>query len=137
MAIYGVGASYDGTDDVSGRFIENNLVGVGWGADDAPELQQYFRSLRVGDIVYIKSAAFGKPITVKAIGVVADDAIRDTSNSRGLVTCGRNVVWIDTTRFVIPRPREKNNVRGNTVYEVFHADVQREIIGRIGRQLRR
>jgi hypothetical protein len=49
MAIFGVGAYYE--EDVSQAFIQANLVGVGWDATDAPELHQFMRSLKVGDIV--------------------------------------------------------------------------------------
>jgi hypothetical protein len=129
MAIYGVGAYYG--DDVSGAFLANNLVGVGWDADDAPELQEYFRSLKVGDIVYIKAAFGGADITVKGIGIVRDNAIRTSQDTNGLVSSGRNVAWLNTDHFVIPRPVEKNNVRSNTVYEEFHPGVQAEIINRI------
>jgi len=48
MAIYGVGAYYDGDKDVSGDFVQNELVGVGWPTSDAPELQEYFKSLKWG-----------------------------------------------------------------------------------------
>ena len=34
MAIYGVGAYYE--EDVSASFIQNGIVGVGWGKEDAP-----------------------------------------------------------------------------------------------------
>lgn len=125
MAVYGVGAYYD--EDVSGEFIQRNLVGVGWDEDDAPELQQYFRALKVGDIVYIKAAFGGNDITVKAIGIILDNDIL----SNDLVTTGRNVKWLSTDRFVIPKPTEKNNVRSNTVYEEFHPIVLRQIIDRI------
>lgn len=125
MAVFGVGAYYG--YDVSSNFINNNLVGVGWSTQDAPELQEYFRSLKVGDIVYIKAAFGGGNITIKAIGLINDNIIL----SNQLVTTGRNVKWIDTTKFVIPRPLEKNNVRSNTVYEEFHPDVLKEIISRI------
>ena len=130
MAIYGVGAYYDG-DDVSGDFITNNLVGVGWDASDAPELQEYFKSLKVGDVVYIKAAFGGADITVKGIGIIKDNIIRTSQDSNNLVSTGRNVVWLNRDHFVIPRPTEKNNVRSNTVYEEFHPVVQREIIARI------
>ena len=53
MAIYAVGAYYDG--DVSDDFIANNIAGPGWSINDAPELHQFVRSLKVGDIIYIKS----------------------------------------------------------------------------------
>ena len=129
MAIYGMGAYYD--SDVSDQFLEQNIVGVGWNQEDAPELQEYINSLKVGDIVYIK-AAFGKAdITVKGIGVISDNTIRHRQDTNELVSAGRNVVWLNTEKFVIPRPIEKNNVRSNTIYEEFHPAVQAEIIRRI------
>lgn len=129
MAIYGIGAFYD--EDVSEEFISNELIGVGWDSTDAPELQEYLRSLKVGDIVYIKAAFGGADITVKAIGIITDNVIRTSSDSNDLVTTGRNVAWLTTERFIIPRPMEKNNVRSNTIYEEFHPIVQQEIIQRI------
>lgn len=67
MAIYGIGAYYDG-DDVSDDFISDNIIGTGWSIVDAPELHEYFSTLKVGDIVYIKAAAFGAPdITIKGM----------------------------------------------------------------------
>ncbi|MCZ2394608.1 MAG: hypothetical protein LC105_12175 [Chitinophagales bacterium] len=129
MAIYGIGAYYDG--DVSDEFIDNNLVGTGWSISDAPELHIYFRTLKVGDIVYIKAAAFGSPdISVKAIGVIIDNDILTTANHY-LTEIGRNVKWLNTSKFIIPRPAEKNNVRSNTVYEEFHPLVQQEIIRKL------
>ena len=126
MAVFGVGAYYD--QDVSSDFINQNLVGVGWNDEDAPELKEYFTSLKVGDIVYIKSAFGGNDITVKGIGIITDHVvIRD----REIVSTGRNVKWLSTDRFVIPRPKEKNNVRSNTVYEEFHPKVLNQIISRI------
>ncbi|MBS1639905.1 MAG: hypothetical protein JSR12_07600 [Bacteroidetes bacterium] len=128
MAIYGIGAYYDG--DVSDEFIDNNIVGTGWNLNDAPELHLYFRTLKVGDIVYIKSAAFGQDIAVKAIGVITNNDILSTANHY-LTEIGRNVRWLNTDKFTIPRPAEKNNVRANTTYEEFHPLVQQEIIRRI------
>ena len=124
MAIFGIGASYEkGTVDVSKDFIQANLVGVGH--DDAPELHQFVRTLKVGDIVYIKSfspSPKSRDIIVKAIGVIKDDK---KVKNRTLVSCGRNVKWVDTQEFRIPKPKgEKNNVRNNSIYEEFHPDVQ-------------
>jgi len=128
MAIYGIGAYYD--EDVSSEFIDNSIIGTGWSITDAPELHEYFKSLKVGDIVYIKAANFGNDITVKGIGIIADNVML-TSAHHYLTAIGINVRWINTERFVIPRPAEKNNVRSNTVYEEFHPLVQREIISKI------
>ncbi|WP_242928600.1 hypothetical protein [Pontibacter vulgaris] len=129
MAIFGVGAYYD--KDVSSDFITNNLVGVGWNSTDAPELQEYFKSLKVGDIVYLKSAFGGSDITVKGIGIIKDNTILDRHSSHSLVQTGRSVKWLSTVKFKIKRPSEKNNVRSNTVYEEFHPEVLKEIISRI------
>lgn len=127
MAIFGVGAYYD--DDVSQRFIQLNLVGVGWDANDAPELHQFMQALKVGDIVYIKSFPPGSPdIIVKAIGIITDNDIRTSQNTQKLVSCGRNVRWVHKQDFRIPKPKEKNNVRSNTMYEEFHPEVQMAIL---------
>ena len=126
MAIYGIGAYYD--RDVSDEFILNKLIGTGWAVADAPELFEYFRSLKVGDIVYIKAAQFGSNITVKAIGIITDNTI--LTGPSNLIQIGRNVKWIHTTKFTVNRPVEKNNVRSNTLYEEFHPLVQKEIISR-------
>ena len=126
MAIFGIGASYENRkEDVSQDFIEANLVGIGH--DDAPELHQFVRTLKVGDIVYIKSFPLRtRDIIVKAIGLIKDD---EKVKNRELVSCGRNVKWVDTQEFRIPKPKgEKNNVRNNSLYEEFHPEVQRSIL---------
>ncbi len=129
MAIYGIGAYYD--EDVSAQFITASVVGVGWDNNDAPDLHQFLRSLKVGDIIYIKAAPPGGDLTIKAIGVIADDNILQAIDTNQLVSCGRNVRWIETNQFVVPIPKQKNNVRANTLYEEFHPIVQREILARV------
>lgn len=130
MAIYAIGAYYD--HDVSPDFIRHNLAGVGWSSTDAPELHKYVASLKVGDIVYLKAASPSSPdIIVRGIGIVRDDTLLDAVATSNLVQAGRNIVWKFTQEFRIPKPRERNNVRLNTLYEEFHPDVQWEIIRRL------
>lgn len=127
MAIFAVGAYY--AEDVSDEFIKNSIAGPGWSKLDAPELHQFINSLKVGDIVYIKSVSpSSKNITVKAIGVVTDDSLVTAS---ALVGAGRNIKWLITESFKIPKPKEKNNVRLNTMYEEFHPEVQRVILDKL------
>ena len=130
MAIYGIGAYYHGDTDVSKDFIKNNFVGTGWSIKNAPELHNYFKTLKIGDIVYIK-AAFGgsKKIVIKAIGIIKDDEILTTKHHH-LTVIGRNVKWVNTNKFSVVKPNEKNNVRSNTVYEEFHPVLQAEIISK-------
>lgn len=123
MAIFGMGGYFG--YDISNDFINNDIVGTGWTKADAPELFQYMNSLKVGDIVYIKSCSPSSPdLIIKGIGIIKDDII--VSNS--IVTCGRNVVWKNKNQLRIQKPQEKNNVRFNTMYEEFHPDIQRFII---------
>ncbi len=127
MGIYAIGAYYD--EDVSGEFIVNNIAGPGWDNTQAPELHQFVRSLKVGDIVYIKSAPpSSSDIMVKGIGVIIDDQVVTTSP---VVSAGRNIKWLVTENFRIPKPAEKNNVRLNTMYEEFHPDVQSAILAKL------
>ena len=123
MAIYGIGAYYD--KDVSEDFKQNNVVGTGHNVSDAPDIHEFIKSLKTGDIVYIKSvSSSSSDIIVKGIGIISDNKI--VSNS--LVKCGRNVIWKEKKEFRIPKPEGKNNVRSNTIYEEFHSDVLSEII---------
>ncbi|WP_449104348.1 hypothetical protein [Pseudomonas veronii] len=127
MAIYAIGAYYD--KDVSQDFINNKIAGPGWGLTEAPELHQFVRSLKVGDIVYIKSAPPSSlDIIVKAIGVIVDDEVVTTSK---VVSSGRNIKWLVTETFRISKPKEKNNVRLNTMYEEFHPTMQKAVLDKI------
>jgi hypothetical protein len=129
MAIYAVGAYYDGDGDVSDDFIAKNIAGPGWDITDAPELHQFVRSLKVGDIIYIKSySPASSDIIVKAIGVITDDQVITTNR---VVSVGRNIKWVVTESFRIPKPKEKNNVRLNTMYEEFHPEVQSQILAKL------
>ena len=119
MAIYGIGAYF--SSDVSNDFIANNIIGTGWSAKDVPELFQYMRSLKVGDIVYIKSfSPASSDLIIKGIGIIKDDVV--VSNS--IVKCGRNVIWKNTNQLRLAKPQERNNVRANTMYEEFHPEIQ-------------
>ena len=127
MAIFGIGAFFE--EDVSQDFIRKNLVGIRHRVQDAPELHQFMRTLKVGDVVYIKSfSPKARHISVKGIGVIIDD--KEVKNR--IVSCGRNVKWVDTQEFCIPKPKgEKNNVRNNSIYEEFHPEVQHMILERL------
>jgi hypothetical protein len=127
MAIYAIGAYFG--KDVSENFIKNNIAGPGWSKVEAPELHQFINSLKVGDIIYIKSVPpSSKNIFIKAIGVIIDDNFITSSS---IVSAGRNVKWLVTDSFKIPKPKEKNNVRLNTMYEEFHPAVQKEILDKL------
>src|ERR1700749_2199201 len=125
MAIYGIGTKINHRQ-VIGQFFDLNIAGTGWHVDDAPDLHELFRSLPVGDIVFLKSSSYSSDITVKGVGVVADAMILQ-SYHHALIEIGRNIRWLSRDEFRIVRPdNTKNNVRGNTIYQEFHPDVVAE-----------
>ena len=123
MAIYGIGANYSG-QDVSEEFINYGIVATGWDSWAAPDLHEYFKELKAGDIVYIKACSYSSNITIKGVGMVTDQKLLDSSHASGLVEIGRNVKWFDQDWHRSNRPaRQKNNVRGNTIYREFHPEI--------------
>lgn len=129
MAIFGIGAYYD--EDVSAKFISASIVGIGWNKQDAPDLHQFLRSLKVGDIVYIKAHPPGGDLIIKAIGIIIAEDVLSIAETSNLVSCARRVRWVSKDQFSVPIPPQKNNVRNNTLYEEFHPIIQQEILQRV------
>ncbi len=118
MAIYGIGAYYN--RDVSPDFKNHGVVGTGWNSTEAPDLHEYFRILEPGDIVYLKSAAFGAQVTVKGIGLVEGPQLISGTFGSTLIEVGRHVQWLNKSIFKLDRVMGKNNVRANTLYRETH-----------------
>ena len=131
MAIHGVGA-YFGDHDVSPEFIRRKIIGIGWSITDAPDLHEYIKSLKVGDIVYIKSAPLKGDFSIKAIGIISSSVIlNDVALSNDTVSIAREVKWISTKEFKLRRGSEKNNVKLNSLFEEYNPLVQKRIINEI------
>jgi hypothetical protein len=122
MAIFGIGATYD--RDVSNEFIDNGVACVGWDATDASALHEILRFLKLGDIIYIKSAPIGKGIRVKGIGIVKDNTLISIPN----LGTGVLVNWVWSGHENLGTIHDKYNVRNNTLYEEFNRDVQTRIL---------
>jgi hypothetical protein len=130
MAIYGIGTKISHRQVID-QFFQLNIAGTGWHVDDAADIHELFRSLQVGDIVFLKSCSYSSDITIKGVGIVADNMILQ-SYHYGLIEIGRNIRWLSQNEFRISRPTNtKNNVRGNTIYQEFHPDVVAEIMNEV------
>ena len=131
MAIYGIGANWDGYD-MTDDFISNNQIEIGWSKSDAEDLYNLLASFKVGDIVFIKSNQPGSlDVTVKAIGIVCKSVINSNQN-RNQNTVG--VIWKNKVPFKLQIPTNTGkltNIRAATIYEEFHPYVQNEIIKRL------
>ena len=135
MAIYGIGAYYD--RDVSADFKNNGVVGTGWNITEAPDLHEYFKILEPGDVVYLKAAAFGAPVTVKAIGLIEGPQLISGTFGSTYIEIGRVVQWLDKSIFKLNPVQGKNNVRANTMYRETHPDHIRTIMKRVEQGLKR
>lgn len=75
MAIYGAGSVWAEGEVMENFFAKNNFV-LGWGYDDAEDLYGLISSVKVGDIIYLKSKSPKSPrMTVKAIGIVSKSLV--------------------------------------------------------------
>ena len=124
MAIFGIGA-YHNDEDVSGDFIENQVACIGWSIDDAPSLHHMLGTLKIGDLIYIKSAPIGK-LRIKAVGIIINNEIKTVDKlGKGLTV---NWTWRGVEKFDIS---DKYNVRNNSLYEEFNSEIQKFVIEKI------
>lgn len=140
MRVYGIGADF-GKGNISDYFIENGVVGIGWDKEEAPDLHNFFSSIRKDEYIYIKKANHsskdgGQPFKIYAIGKVEDnciceDVVWKVNDIEYRVPAIRKVKWITTEEFDIQQRAEKINVRANTLYQEFHPVVLNEIFLRV------
>ena len=125
MAIFGVGAFYDGTTDVTDDFLAGGVACVGWAEQDAPALHKLLARIQVGDIVYIKAHPPGRDLIVKAVGIVTGDSIANHGN----LGQGVPVRWVWRGNEVFREAQnERYNVRNNTLYEEMSPAMQTRIL---------
>lgn len=123
MAVFGIGASF-GDVDMTDTFTKNNMVALGWSPKDAPSQHKLMQSLKVGDIVFIKSAPIGKGLRVKAVGIIIDNNLSNMAN----VGIGLKVKWVWTGVENLGNIGDKYNVRNVSLYEEFNPVVLKAII---------
>jgi hypothetical protein len=123
MAIFGVGVSYDGRE-VLDEFLALGAACVGWTEAAAPPLHAILRSLKAGDLVYVKSFDSGAGLTLKAVGVVSRGEVRDY----GRTGRGVPVRWAWQGEHRVGTLDDKCPVRSVTLYEEFHPTVHEAVI---------
>ncbi len=123
MAVWGIGAYYD--SDKSDDFINNNVACIGWDEKSAPALHKMISSIKMGDIIYIKSYVTQKQqLLIKAIGIVTSTAISNPNDSN--LGMGVTVKWdkrFSPYTFDITKAMYRNNVFNNSLYEEFNSDI--------------
>lgn len=130
MAVWGIGSYYKGTlnPDKTDDFIKENCAFIGWDYDNAPSLHYMLSTVKLGDIVYIKSfIPKSKTLHIKAVGIV-NDANKNISRELGI---GIGVKWKDDfepMKIEITEKVFKNNVYNNTLFEEYDHDIINKLI---------
>lgn len=133
MAVWGIGAYYKGANpsDKTAEFLNDGCAYIGWDETEASALYRMFDSIKIGDIVYIKSfVPKTKHLHIKAIGIVTSTE-KKTSNSLGT---GIPVQWKQNfTPIIISVTPQifRNNVFNNTLFEEFNGEIIRKIAGEL------
>ena len=133
MAIFGIGAYYDGTTDMSGTFIAEGFACIGWKEWHGPGFHNIMRHIKVGDVIYLKAFPPNVGLIIKAVGIVTDDKIRERKK---LGKACMKVRWIWSGKKVLGRLEDKYNVRLVTMYEEFSPVVQKEVLKLLFSRLR-
>lgn len=141
MAIYGIGSNWNGYEVKEDSFEKEQIV-IGQDKKNANDLYSFISSLKVGDIVYLKSNKPGsRDIRIKAIGIVTKDLVGcitsgecESTNITDWESLFIKVKWILKEEFLISIPVDKGkltNIRAATVYEEYLPYVQNEIISHL------
>ena len=130
MAVWGIGAYYRNSSpaDKTAEFLNDGCAYIGWDETEASALYRMFDSIKLGDIIYIKSfVPRSKQLHIKAIGIVTSTE-KKTSNSLGM---GIPVQWKQNfTSITVPVTPQihRNNVFNNTLFEEFNKEIICRII---------
>jgi hypothetical protein len=143
MAIYGAASTRD-KEDVQDEFFSDDRFTIGWNREAGADLQSCLASLKIGDIIYLKSNQAGsRTIRVKGIGIVARSFIECIQNGEyqtGPITSSESffirVHWVIQNEFVIEIPEGEGrmtNIRVAAFYEEPLPFVQQAIVARLAK----
>ena len=87
--------TYYNEDKIS-DFTSNNVACLGWSKQDAQPPHSILSSIRIGDIIYIKSfVTQKKQLIIKVIGIVTSEAFNNPNNANlGSGVCGHLCIWL-------------------------------------------
>jgi len=141
MAIYGAGSVWD-EEEVREDFFANGTFVIGWNRITGSDLQSSLASLKIGDIIYLKSNRPGsRSIRVKGIGIISRsfiECLQSGEYPEGTIEDWQSffirVSWIIQEEFIIDIPEDfgrMTNIRAATFYEEALPFVQSVIVQRI------
>ncbi len=131
MKIWGIGAYWDGADDMSEFFVNNSLAAIGWPEEYAPSIHAMANEMEIGDLIYIKSFSIGaKVLNIKAVGKIVGYPYVDTSLFGGEIKKAVPVKWLytgDNVKYPLSQAETRNNVYSLTLYREYSPGVIRTL----------
>jgi len=132
MAIYGIGADYDGKY-VGDEFYNSGVACIGWGLETKPYLYGIIREISIGDVVIIKSffqRAGKQVLRIKGIGIVTDNKLTDLQNLGQCI----EVRWLKYDANFLKEIEYANEEfdggvqRRTTIYKEYNPDICKAIV---------
>ena len=139
MAIFGAGSKWE-EDEMKNEFFKNENYVIGWNIKDAEDLYNLISTMKIGDLIYLKSNKPGSlDIRIKGIGIVKNSLIGGLFEKEENLSVRKNnfelpVKWLVKTESKITIPKNTGkltNVRSATLYEENLPFVQKEILEKI------
>ena len=134
MAVFGIGSMYGSTEEKLPEFKKHGCAFVGYKLAEAPFIHQMMKSIKIGDIIFVKSFSGPHGLFIKGVGIVTSiDFIEDNLGGLGF---GIPVKWFwicdpdnDDDKIKIGKLGDKgDNMRGGTLYEEYNPEVKLRLI---------
>jgi len=136
MAIFGAGSKWE-NDEMSQDFFRNENFVIGWNINDAEDLYSLISTIKIGDIIYLKSNQPGSlNLKIKGVGIVKNSFLGVLFQNEENLSLRKHsfelpVEWICKAEFNIVIPiniGKLTHIRSGTLYEEYLPYVQREVL---------
>lgn len=129
MAVWGIGAYYPGEqEDKAKKFVENGRIIIGYTEEEHPDYYVMLRTIKPGDIVFIKARfMLNQPMKIKAVGIAVDTNVSDENGMDGRK--GIIVNWVkDFTDQPVSIEKDKcNDGSTRTIYQERNPEIINQI----------
>lgn len=133
MPVFGIGSTYNGTEEKLDHFVSKGLACVGWSESSAETYFAILRSMCPGDLVFLKSFPVSNGLYIKAVGIVSHSGIVDDPE----LGSGVRVRWLwkasNTTEYLkLGHLKDRyGQMRGGTIYPEYNPNVILELLDKI------
>lgn len=134
MAIWGVGAKFDGWDNKLYSFVNESFWCTGFTQQEKPEIYEMIKNIQIGDIVYVKSLPIKSNImNVRAVGIVTE-SFKNFNSHNGFGNCGNEigVKWLiaESNQPLLKEEITDKYINGRktTIFKEYNKDIIKRVI---------